>query len=58
MNRPLILVVNDDGISSKGIRTLIKIMNDFGDVVVVALINHNLLKDMLLLLKMQLGVIR
>ena len=36
MKRPLILVVNDDGISAKGIRNLIKIMNDFGDVVVVA----------------------
>ena len=29
MNRPLILVVNDDGISSKGIRTLIKIMHQW-----------------------------
>ena len=36
MNKPLILVVNDDGISAKGIRNLIRIMNDFGDVVVVA----------------------
>ena len=36
MDKPLILVVNDDGISSKGIRTLIRIMNEFGDVVVVA----------------------
>ena len=36
MKKPLILVVNDDGISAKGIRNLIKIMNDFGDVVVVA----------------------
>jgi 5'-nucleotidase len=32
----LILVVNDDGIYAKGIRKLIRIMNDFGDVVVVA----------------------
>ena len=36
MNRPLILVTNDDGISAPGIRNLIRIMNDFGDVVVVA----------------------
>jgi len=36
MKKPLILVVNDDGISAKGIRALIRIMNDFGDVVVVA----------------------
>ena len=36
MKKPLILVVNDDGISAKGIRNLIRIMNDFGDVVVVA----------------------
>ena len=36
MKRPLILVTNDDGISAPGIRKLIRIMNDFGDVVVVA----------------------
>ncbi len=36
MKKPLILVVNDDGIFAKGIRNLIRIMNDFGDVVVVA----------------------
>ena len=36
MEKPLILVVNDDGISANGIRNLIRIMNDFGDVVVVA----------------------
>ena len=36
MKRPLILVANDDGISAPGIRNLIRIMNDFGDVVVVA----------------------
>jgi len=36
MNRPLILVTNDDGVSASGIRSLIRIMNDFGDVVVVA----------------------
>ena len=36
MSKPLILVVNDDGITANGIRNLINIMNDFGDVVVVA----------------------
>ena len=36
MKRPLILVTNDDGISAPGIRNLIRIMNDFGEVVVVA----------------------
>ncbi len=35
-NRPLILVTNDDGITAPGIRTLIKVMNTLGDVVVVA----------------------
>ena len=36
MNKPLILVTNDDGISASGIRNLIRIMNDIGDVFVVA----------------------
>ena len=36
MKNPLILVVNDDGINAPGIRKLISIMNDFGEVVVVA----------------------
>ena len=36
MSRPLILVSNDDGITSKGIRTLIHIMKEIGEVVVVA----------------------
>lgn len=36
MNKPLILVTNDDGITAPGIRALVKIMNDFGDVYVVA----------------------
>ena len=36
MHKPLILVVNDDGIDAPGIRKLISIMNEFGDVVVVA----------------------
>lgn len=34
--RPLILVTNDDGITAKGIRTLISVMNEIGNVVVVA----------------------
>ncbi len=34
--RPLILVVNDDGISAPGIRKLIQIMNEIGEVIVVA----------------------
>lgn len=36
MQRPLILVSNDDGITSKGIRTLVEIMKQLGDVIVVA----------------------
>ena len=36
MKKPLILVTNDDGITAPGIRELIRIMNDFGDVYVVA----------------------
>ncbi len=35
-NKPLILVTNDDGITAPGIRTLISVMNEIGDVVVVA----------------------
>lgn len=34
--RPLILVTNDDGITAPGVRTLISVMNELGDVVVVA----------------------
>ena len=34
--KPLILVTNDDGISAPGIRTLISVMSELGDVVVVA----------------------
>ncbi|WP_298221276.1 5'/3'-nucleotidase SurE [Flavobacterium sp.] len=36
MDKPLILVTNDDGISAPGIRTLIAVMAEIGDVVVVA----------------------
>lgn len=34
--RPLILVTNDDGITAPGIRMLIEVMKDIGDVLVVA----------------------
>tara|TARA_B110000977_G_scaffold178864_1_gene236899 strand:+ start:309 stop:1085 length:777 start_codon:yes stop_codon:yes gene_type:complete len=34
--RPLILVVNDDGVRAPGIRTLIRLMKTIGDVIVVA----------------------
>ena len=34
--RPLILITNDDGITAPGIRSLISVMNQIGDVVVVA----------------------
>ncbi|OUR94493.1 5'/3'-nucleotidase SurE [Flavobacteriales bacterium 34_180_T64] len=34
--KPLILVTNDDGITAPGIRALIEVMNEIGDVVVVA----------------------
>ena len=36
MGKPLILVTNDDGIDSRGIRFLVSIMRNFGEVVVVA----------------------
>jgi len=36
MAKPLILISNDDGITSKGIRLLVDLMNEIGEVVVVA----------------------
>jgi 5'-nucleotidase len=36
MNKPLILVTNDDGIFAPGIRTLIEVMQEIGEVIVVA----------------------
>jgi 5'-nucleotidase len=36
MSKPLIFVSNDDGITSKGIRTLVHVMKQLGDVLVVA----------------------
>jgi len=36
MKRPLVLVTNDDGINAPGIRTLISVVKNIGDVIVVA----------------------
>ena len=36
VDKPLILVTNDDGITAPGIRALISVMNEIGDVIVVA----------------------
>ena len=36
MAKPLILVSNDDGITSRGIRKLVDVVKDLGEVVVVA----------------------
>ena len=36
MSKPLILVTNDDGINAPGIRNLISVMKEIGDVIVVA----------------------
>jgi 5'-nucleotidase len=36
MSKPLILVSNDDGITSRGIRLLVELMSQLGEVVVVA----------------------
>lgn len=36
MSKPLILVSNDDGISSRGIRVLVDLMSEIGEVIVVA----------------------
>ena len=35
-SKPIILVTNDDGISAPGIRALIQVMAEIGNVVVVA----------------------
>lgn len=34
--RPLILIGNDDGINAKGLRTLIEVAREFGDIIVMA----------------------
>ncbi len=36
MQKPLILVSNDDGITSRGILNLVNVMKELGDVLVVA----------------------
>lgn len=36
MSKPLILVSNDDGITSKGIRVLVELMSKLGEVIIVA----------------------
>ncbi|GAB5527524.1 MAG: 5'/3'-nucleotidase SurE [Roseivirga sp.] len=36
MSRPLILISNDDGITSRGIRVLVEVMAELGEVIVVA----------------------
>jgi len=36
MSKPLILVVNDDGIFSNGIRALVDVVSEFGEVVIIA----------------------
>ncbi len=38
--RPLILIGNDDGVWAKGIKTLAELASEFGDVVVVAPMQH------------------
>ena len=35
MAKPLILVTNDDGINAPGIRNLISVMKEIGDIIVV-----------------------
>ena len=35
-DRPLILITNDDGISAPGLKALIAVMAEIGDIVVVA----------------------
>jgi 5'-nucleotidase len=34
--RPLLFITNDDGISAKGIRSLIEVAQTFGDVLIIA----------------------
>lgn len=36
MSKPLIFVTNDDGISSKGLRSLVEVAERFGEVVIIA----------------------
>ena len=39
--RPLILVTNDDGVDAKGIKSLVEMVKPFGDIVVVAPLDHH-----------------
>ena len=55
MKKPLILITNDDGIDSKGIRFLVSVMKNFGEVVVGHLIAHNLVWVTQLLFGINLG---
>ena len=34
--KPLIFVTNDDGIFSKGIKSLVEVVEKFGDIVIIA----------------------
>lgn len=36
LEKPLILVTNDDGVNAKGIKALVELVKDFGDIYVVA----------------------
>ncbi len=36
MNKPLIFITNDDGITSKGLRSLVEAAEEFGEVVIIA----------------------
>ena len=36
IKRPLLLISNDDGYQAKGIRSLVEMVSDFGDVIVCA----------------------
>ena len=40
MQKPLILIANDDSIAAKGIRTLAEVMSEIGEVVVIAPDTH------------------
>lgn len=36
IKRPLLLISNDDGYQAKGIRQLVEILSDYGDIIVCA----------------------
>ena len=40
MQKPLILIANDDSIAAKGIRILAEVMSEIGEVVVIAPDTH------------------